>query len=401
MAELTPGSTSPWAELWALDPHVDYLNHGSFGACPRAVLAYQSELRTRMEGEPVDFLARRLPEMLMEARGALAAFVSADASDLAFVANATTGVNAVLRSLDLRPGDELLTTDHAYAACRKAMEFVAARRGARVVAARVPFPLAGEAEVIGPVLEAVSPRTRVAVLDHVTSPTALVFPIERLVRELDARGVDTLVDGAHAPGMVPLDLRAWAPAYYAGNGHKWMCSPKGAAFLFVRRDRQAAVHPLVISHGYDPASPSARFRDEFDWTGTADPTPPLALPECIRFLGSVLPGGWPELEARNHALVLHARDVLCTALAAPRPCPDAMVGAMASVLLPAAAPGSAAATLDHDGLAAWFRLRGTEAWFYPWPAPGGKLLRVSAQLYNHPAQYAVLADLLREALAER
>jgi isopenicillin-N epimerase len=401
MAGISLDSASPWAELWTLDPRVDYLNHGSFGACPQAVLAHQSELRARMEREPVDFLARHLNRLLMDARDAVAAFVSADATDLAFVANATTGVNAVLRSLALGPGDELLTTDHAYAACRKAMEFVAARRGARVVVARVPFPLSADEDVIGPVLEAVTPRTRLAVLDHVTSPTALVFPIERLVRELDARGVDTLVDGAHAPGMVPLGLRAWAPAYYAANGHKWMCAPKGAAFLFVRRDRQAGVHPLVISHGYEPGAPSARFRDEFDWTGTGDPTPFLSLPECIRFLGSVLPGGWPELEARNHTLALHARGVLCAALEAAPPCPDAMVGSMASVPLPAPAPGAPAEALDHEGLAAWLRERGSEAWFYPWPCAGGKLVRVSAQLYNHAAQYALLADLLRGALGGR
>lgn len=401
MADLAGDSASPWAELWPLDPHVDYLNHGSFGACPRAILAYQAELRARMEREPVDFLSRRLSGLLAEARQALGSFVSADARDIAFVPNATAGVNAVLRSLELRPGDELLTTDHAYGACRKAMEYVAARARARVVVAPVPFPIEGDDDVLGPVLDAVSPRTRLAVLDHVTSPTALVLPIERLVRELAARGVDTLVDGAHAPGMVPLDLRGWAPAYYAGNGHKWLCAPKGAAFLYVRPDRQASLHPLAISHGYEPGAAEARFRDEFDWTGTDDPTPFLSLPECIRFLGSVLPGGWPELKARNHLLALHARTVLCDALEVAPPCPDALVGSMASVPLPPPSPGAPAEVLDHDGLAAWFRERGTEAWFCAWPCPGGKLVRVSAQLYNHASQYAILADLLHGALGGR
>lgn len=401
MAEPALDSASPWAELWSLDPHVDYLNHGSFGACPRAVLAYQTELRAQMEREPVDFLDRRLAALLADARSALAAFVSADEQDLAFVPNATAGVNAVLRSLELRPGDELLTTDHAYGACRKAMEYVAARGGARVVVAAVPFPLAGDDDVIGPVMGAVSPRTRLAVLDHVTSPTALVFPIERLVGELAARGVDTLVDGAHAPGMVPIDLRGWAPAYYTGNAHKWMCAPKGAAFLYARRDRQAALHPLAISHGYEPGRPEARFRDEFDWTGTDDPTPFLAVPECIRFLGSVLPGGWPELNARNHTLALHARSVLCAALDVRPPCPDAMVGSMAAVPLPASMPGAPVTALDPAGLASWLRERGTEGWFCDWPCAGGKLVRVSAQLYNHASQYALLADLLRGALGGR
>jgi isopenicillin-N epimerase len=313
------------------------------------------------------------------------------------VPNATTGVNAVLRSLELGPGDELLTTDHAYAACRKAMEFVAARSGAGVVVARVPFPVDGDDGVLAPVLGAVTPRTRIAVLDHVASPTALVFPIERLVRELAARGVDTLVDGAHAPGMVPLDLHALGAAYYTGNAHKWLCAPKGAAFLCVRPDRRSRLHPLVISHGYEPGG-AARFPDEFDWTGTFDPTAWLALPECIRILGALLPGGWADLMAGNRALALEGRDIVCSALNVTPPCPDSMVGSMASIPLPPLGDGAPAHRLDQDALATWCRERGVETWFAPWPCAGGKLVRVSAQLYNRREQYARLAGLLREAV---
>jgi isopenicillin-N epimerase len=392
-------TSSPWAGLWTLDPAVAYLNHGSFGACPASVLEHQSLLRAQLEREPVDFLARELPARLAGARAALAAFVGADADDLAFVNNATAGVNAVLRSLELRPGDELVATDHGYAACRKAMEYVARRADARVVVARVPFPLAGDDDVVAAVLAAVTPRTRLAVLDHVSSPTALVFPIARLVAELVARGVDTVVDGAHAPGMVPLDLRALGAAYYTGNAHKWLCAPKGAAFLHVRADRQAGVHPLVISHGYESGAP--HFRAEFDWTGTDDPTAWLAVPECIRGLGGLLPGGWPELMAHNRALALEARAILAAAAGVPPPCPEGMIGSMASLVLPAAAAGSPAARLDHEQLASWFRARGVEAWFHPWPAAGGTLIRVSAQLYNDASQYRRLAALLREALDGR
>ncbi len=266
----------PLASLWTLDPAVAYLNHGSFGACPTAILEKQSELRARMEREPVDFLVRDAPRLLAEARGALGTFVGADPSDLAFVPNATAGINAVVRSLSFSPGDEILTTNHAYGACRKTLDYVASRTGARVVAADVPFPLGGEEDVVGPVLAAVTARTRLAVLDHVTSPTALVFPIERLVAELSARGVDTLVDGAHALGMVPLDLTRLGAAAYTANAHKWLCAPKSVAFLHVRRDRQRDIHPVSISHGY--AGGEARFRDEFDWTGTIDPTAALTYP---------------------------------------------------------------------------------------------------------------------------
>lgn len=387
------GARNPFASLWSLDPHVAYLNHGSFGACPIAILDHQAALRREMEREPVDFLWRRLPARLAEARAAVGRFVGADPDDLAVVPNATAGVNAVVRSLDLAPGDELLTTDHVYGACRKTLDYVAARTGARVVSARVPFPLKGDDEVVAAVLAAVTPRTRLALIDHVTSPTALVFPVARLVAELASRGVDTLIDGAHALGMVPLDLDRIGAAYYTANAHKWLCAPKGAAFLHVRKDRQKGVHPTSISHGYGCGG----FREEFDWTGTTDPTAFLSIPECVRYLGGLLPGGWPVLMGENHVLALEGRVVLARALGVEVPSPDAMIGSMASIPLEGAADGSPIATLDPEGLMAWFRERGIETWVYAWPSPQRRLLRVSAQLYNHISEMERLAGLLGEA----
>jgi len=389
---------SPFASLWSLDPAVAYLNHGSFGACPRAVLDFQRALAEELEREPFDFLVRRLPGRLAAARAALGAFVGAAADDLAFVANATSAVNAVLRSLALAPGDELLTTDHAYGACRKALDYVAARAGARVVVAALPFPVAGEEELVAPVLAAVTPKTRLAMLDHVTSPTALVLPVERLVGELRARGVETLVDGAHALGMLSLDLDRLGAAFYTANAHKWLCSPKGAALLHVRRDLQRNIHPLTISHGFDPAAGGARFREEWDWTGTVDPTAWLSIPECIRYLGGLLPGGWDELMARNRALCREARRRVAEAIGVALPCPESLLGSIASLPLPAAAPGAPAERLGHEELMDWTRERGVESWFFPWPIGGGKVVRVSAQLYNDASQYERLAALLAEAL---
>jgi len=389
---------SPWADLWPLDPAVDYLNHGSFGACPKAILEKQSELRARLEREPMDFFVRELPGLFAEARAALAGFVGADGDHLAFVPNATAGVNAVVRSLAFEPGDELLTTDHAYAACRKTLDYAASRTGARVVAAQVPFPLSGVDEVVSAVLSRVTSRTRLAMLDHVTSPTALIFPIERLVGELSARGVDTLVDGAHALGMIPLDLSRLGAAYYTANAHKWLCAPKGAAFLHVRRDRQKGLHPVSISHGY--AGGEARFKDEFDWTGTADPTAALCVPDCIAYLGGLVPGRWPALMEANRALALKARAAICEALGVASPAPESMLGAMASVPLPISGPTTPAQSLGREALADWMRARGVEPWFYDWPAGRGKLVRVSAQLYNTEGQFVKLAGLLAEALRE-
>jgi isopenicillin-N epimerase len=354
------------------------------------VLAAQAALRLEMEREPVDFLAAALPARLNAARDAISQFLGAESAEMVFVPNATAGVNAVLRSLTLEPGDELLLTTHTYAACRKIIDYVAERTGARAVVAALPFPCRDDEEIIATVLKRVSPRTRLALLDHVTSPTALILPVARLVKELEARGVDTLVDGAHAPGMVPLKLSELGAAYYTGNAHKWLCAPKGAAFLHVRRDRQAGLHPNVISHGYRTG-----FHAEFDWTGTFDPTPWLCIPEALRFIGSLLTGGWPQVMAANRALTLEARALLLETTGVDAPCPDAMIGSMASIPLPPAAVGSPADRLDCAGLHAWFRERGVETWLSPDPLP---LLRISAQLYNDMNQFHELARLLGEAL---
>src|SRR5207253_9824078 len=290
---------SDLARFWTLDSAVAFLNHGSFGACPRPVLEAQQRLRERLERQPVRFFVRDLEPLLDDARSALAAFLGADPEGLVFVTNATTAVNAVLRSLALAPGDQLLVTDHAYNACRNALDVVAAAAGARVVVVPVPFPLASADAVVEAVLAQVTPHTRLALLDHVTSPTGLVLPIERIVRELAARGVDTLVDGAHAPGMLPLDIRSIGAAYYAGNLHKRVCEPKGAAFFVVREDRRATVHPAVISHGANSTrTDRSRFHLEFDWIGTIDPTPWLCVSAALRFLPSLVAGGWPGMMRR-------------------------------------------------------------------------------------------------------
>ena len=382
--------------LWTLDPALTFLNHGSFGACPIEVLQAQSEVRARLEREPVRFFVREYEPLLDEARAAVAALVGADEGDLAFVTNATAGVNTVLRSLDLAPGDELLTTDHAYPACRNALEYVAARAGARVVVAPIPFPIAGADDVVNAVIARVTPRTRLALIDHITSPTALIFPIDRLVAELQARGVDTLVDAAHAPGMVPMDLRATGAAFTTGNLHKWLCAPKGAAFLHVRRDRQAGVRPLSISHGANAVrTDRSRFRLEFDWTGTEDPSAWLAVPAAIRFLEGRLPGGLPAVMADNHRAAIAARQAICAAVGVKAPCPDAMVGSMASVLLPGPGTPLTGATPIDPLQEALFTRRGIEIPVFHWPQLGQSILRVSTPLYIDTPEIDVLVTALR------
>ena len=391
----------PFASHWTIDPEVVFLNHGSFGACPKPVLAAQAELRARLEREPCAFMAREWEGRLDEARQALARFVGADADAVAFVTNATMGVNTVLRSLRFSPGDEILVVDQGYNACQNAARFVADRSGARVVVAHAPYPLADPGEVTRAIVESVTSRTRLAIVDHVTSATGLLLPIEAIVRALDARGVDTLVDGAHAPGMVPLAVDALGAAYYTGNCHKWMCTPKGSAFLYVRPDRQDLVHPLVISHGRNARRQDrSRFRLEFDFTGTQDPTAWLVIPEAIRFMGSLLPGGWSELRETNHALALRGRSLLCQALGIQAPAPESMIGSLAAVPLPAAGAATEIAPLSVDPIMAtlYDRYR-IEAIVSVWPASPGRVLRVSAQIYNEESQYETLAAALLEALA--
>jgi isopenicillin-N epimerase len=394
-------------DAWLLDSDVTFLNHGSFGACPRVVLERQRELRLEMEREPVDFLVRKMPGLIDESRDALSRLIGADPADVVFVQNATGGVNSVIRSLEFRPGDEILVTAHDYNACRNVIRYVAQRTGAVVVQAELPLPIGSARQVIDAILERVTPRTRLAMLDHITSPTALVFPIEEIVRELDRRGVDTLIDGAHGPAMVPLDMNRMGAAYYTGNCHKWLCAPKAVGFLHVRRDRQQGIQPTIVSHGWNKPRPGySPFQDAFDWPGTLDPTPWMCVGACIRFLSGLMPGGLEALMRRNHELAMAAQRILCERLGLVPVGVEEMLGSMAAVHLP-----DNAAAFDAQGQfqpAEEYRLNNElfaefkiEVPAYFWPAAPKMLLRICAHAYNHPAQYERLAEALgRKGLAK-
>ncbi|MEC4984945.1 MAG: aminotransferase class V-fold PLP-dependent enzyme [Oscillatoria sp. PMC 1068.18] len=390
-------SGSEWQGCWSLDPKIVYLNHGAFGATPRAVLELQQQLRDRLEAAPVRFIDREFEGYLDRSREQLAAFLGADASDLVFVQNATTGVNAVLRSLKFSPGDELLVTNHEYNACRNAVNFVASRTGAKVVVAKIPFPLDDLEQIVEAVLAAVTPRTKLALLDHVTSQTALVFPIQQLVRELKARGVETLVDGAHALGMVPLNLAAIGATYYAGNCHKWLCAPKGAGFLYVEKEKQAQIRPLTISHGANSTrTDKSRWQLEFDWTGTNDATAYFCVPEAIKFMGGLLPGGWDELMSRNRLLALRARKLLCEKLGITPPAPEKAIASMAVMPLPQETRDRSELILPlQQDLSEQFQI---EVPVIPFPAFPQQVLRISVQIYNSFEQYQYLAEVLGKLL---
>lgn len=396
----TPTEPAALSRAWNLDPDVVFLNHGSFGAAPAAVLARQSELRDRLEAEPVRFFLKDHPVLLDEARGALADFVRADPDGLVFVPNATTGVNTVLRSLTLRAGDEILSTDHGYPACRYAARDIASAAGAVAVEAEIPLTVTGPEEVASAVIARLGPRTRLVVVDHVTSPTAVVLPVEAIVAAARERGIPVLVDGAHAPGMLDLDLGALGADFYTGNCHKWLCAPKGVGFLWVAEAWRDRVRPLVLSHGAGTAPGRERFREEFDWTGTSDPTAALCVPEAIRVMAELVDGGWPEIRRRNHELACRARRVLEEVPGVAALAPDGMLGSMAAVRLPDADPKTPPARFNWDMLQASLHdNHGIEVPVMAFPAWPRRVLRVSAQLYNHEGEYRRLAGALSEALS--
>ena len=321
--------------MWSLDESIHHLNHGSFGAVPIPVQEARRRWLDEWERATTAFVFERMQPALDRARQVVADFVGGSPDGLVFVRNATTGIASVVRSLEptFGPGDEIVTTGHDYNAVRQTLAFSAERTGARVVVVDVPFPLSDPAEVTQAVLAAVGLRTKLVVIDHISSPTGLVFPVGDIVSALEPE-VPVLVDGAHGPGQVAVDLRALGASWYTGNLHKWVCAPKGSAFLHTRSDWIDRTFPVVISHGWNDRTAPSRYHALFDWLGTDDMTPWLVAPEAIETVGSLEGGGWPAVMKRNHELALAGQSVLCERLGLAAPAPPEMVGAMASVILP-------------------------------------------------------------------
>ena len=384
-----------------LEDGVLHLNHGSFGATPAPVLEAQQRLRSRVEANPTKyFLGGDYQCELDSARRAVADFVGGDEAGLVFVNNATAGVNAVLRSLEptLAPGDEIVVTDHEYNACRNAATVSASRTGARVVTAGVPFPLESPQQVVDAVLAAVTERTRILMIDAVTSATGLVMPTAEIAAALEP-DVRVLVDAAHAPGMIDFTVSELGASYVTANCHKWMCSAKGAGFLWVREDRRDDVYHSVISHGYNGGWPSGggRLHAQFDWTGTDDPSAWLTVPDGLAAVEAMHPDGWPGVRRTIRELCLAGRRILLDALEIDPPAPDDMIGAIASVPVP---PANHSGTEIFDPLmAALEHQHGIQVPVFTWPAPPERLLRISAHLYNDESQYRRLAEALTTELA--
>ncbi len=390
---------SKLAENWILSKDTCFLNHGSFGATPVAVLEEQTRLREKIENDPVRFFERDYIPLMSSSIKKLAEFMNADPKGMALVKNTTEGVNTVLRSLVLNPGDEILVTNHSYQACWNAVDFVTERAGAKTVVVEIPFRVENEDEIVDLVMGSVSERTVLAMVDTVTSATGLRMPFERLVKDLQSAGVDVLLDAAHGPGIVPLDLIALDAAYCTGNCHKWLCTPKGSAFLHIRPDRKKFMKPLSISHGASfEGTDQEKFEFEFGWPGTQDPTPWLCIPLAIDFLDSLVEGGWPEIMERNRKLALEGRRILCNALGTTEPVPDSLVSSIASVEMPGegeVGPMSMEGDPYHNYLLDEF---GIQVPVFPWRHHGRRYIRISAQLYNSVEEYEFLAACLEKSM---
>lgn len=369
-------------EAWPLDPAVTYLNHGGYGATPRAVLAAQQEWRERIERNPTGFLSRELPAALRHAATQVAAALGARGEDIVFVDNATSGINAVLRSLAFAPGDEIVVASLEYPAIRKAALHAAERSGARIVVAALPLPVRDAAALRDAVAATLGPRTRLVIIDHIASASALLWPVAELAAQVHAAGARILIDGAHAPGQVALDIPALGADWYVGNLHKWYFAPRSCGILWAAPGAQDGLHPLAISHGLGQG-----FRAEFDWTGTRDFTAALAAPAAIAFHQSL---GGARLMARNAALARDAATALALAWRTETAGPTAMFAAMATVRLPTrgeASPERAVRLMHWLGEA--HRIEAVTS------ADSGALwIRIAAQAYNEPADYERLAAVI-------
>lgn len=398
MSRPDPGRPEAW-NAFTLDPRVHPLNHGSFGAVTRAVQAKQAALRSEMEADTMAFFLRRVLPGLERARAALAAFVGAREEDLVFVRNATEGVATIFDAIRLGPGDQIVVNDHEYRACVNA----ACAQGAEVSTVEIPLPSAGPDAVMERLMSAVTPRTRAVLLSHVTSPTGLVFPMEAALDALAPRGIELVVDGAHAPGMLPIELERWAARglrFYTANLHKWVGAPKGTAFLWVHPDAHRATRPRVVSHGYGHTWPGRnRLQTAFDWTGTDDPTGRMVLADALEALDALHPDGLPGLRARNRALAIEARRLLDARLGSRPLAPESMLGWMAAVALPDDPGPPRAHALAMPELQARLHERGFRVPISSWPAHPRRLIRISVHAYNHRAEYEALAGALEALLS--
>ena len=385
-------SVNAFKDLFLLEPEVIFLNHGSFGATPKPVFETYQNWQKRLERQPVKFLGREVTGYLREARAALGKYLNVSGDDLIFVPNATFGVNVVARSLDLAEGDEVLTCDQEYGACNNAWAYLARQKGFSYKKQPIPLPVQSSQDILEAFWQGVTPQTKVIYLSHITSPTALILPIAEICAKARAAGIMTVIDGAHAPGQLALDLTALGADFYTGNCHKWLCSPKGAAFLYTRRDKQALIEPLVISWGLSREaahSAGSHYLDAYEWLGTHDPAAYLSVPAAIDFQAE---HDWPAVQERCHTLLqgtLESTETL-TGLPTIYPADSDFYRQLAVVALPDIGNVDAFKTTLYDEHHIEVPLTQYE---------GRPFIRISVQAYNSAEDLDALHAALERMLA--
>lgn len=373
--------------LWPLEPNMVFLNHGSYGATPTEVLEVQSHWRRKLEEQPCQFINNIAPREIRTAADSLAQFLGAQGNDLAFVENTTAGINAVLRSFPFCEGDEVVVSDHIYNAVRNTLNFVLEPKGARLAVAKLGLPIPGDDAIVETIFSVVTASTRLIVIDHVASVSAVKFPVAQIAAAARVRGIPVLVDGAHAPGMLDLDVPALGVDWYVGNCHKWLCAPKGAAFLWANKDRQNDLHPTVISHDLGKG-----FTFEFDKVGTRDASAWLAVPAAIAFHEKL---GGAALRQRGHEVVVAAAQGLSTRWRTEIGAPSALFGTMATVRIPTDI-GVDRPTAERLKAWLWAEHR---AEIHIMPFDGDYWLRLSVAPYNTSEECLATGPLIEAALA--
>jgi isopenicillin-N epimerase len=377
-------------ELFLIDPEIIFLNHGSFGACPRPIFETYQNWQCELERQPVEFLIRRATDLMSNARQKLGAYLNCPASDVVYFPNPTTAINMVVRNLDLQPGDEILTTDHEYGAMERTWRYICKQTGAKFIQQPIPLPVTTHEDFMAQFWAGVTPRTKIIFISHITSPTALIFPVEEICERARTAGILSIVDGAHAPGQIPVDLQAIGADIYTGAGHKWMLAPKGASFLYARPEVQRQLDPLVVSWGYetDPGFGSGnQFIDYHEWQGTRDLSAFLSVPAAIEFMAE---NNWEQVRTECRRLTLKARHQInaITGLESISPDSANWVGQMVSVRLP-----RVDIDLVKTQLADEFQIEVPLMWWNDHP-----LIRVSFQAYNAMEDVGILVEALKNIL---
>jgi isopenicillin-N epimerase len=390
---------SALAHHWQHDQSIVYLNHGSFGATPTTVLQHQQHLQTQMEAEAIQFFVDDLPQLINESKSVLAQFVGTSNNNIVFTSNTTTGINTIFNSLPSKPNDNWLLINHNYGACALAAKHYAKKNNCTTSVATIPYPINNDDDFLKAIDAAILPNTTVAMVDYITSASATIFPIKKIIDFLHSKNIQVIVDAAHAPGMVTFNIDDLQPDYFVANCHKWICSPKGSAFMYVAPQHQPHIYPLVISHYNDTAvGTAAHWSNQFLFDGTHDYSAYISVKNAIDTMPNIANGTWDIIKQQNHEMVWEAALLIANTLQVALPIPKHMVGSICNIPLPSGH------LLNHSYMGKTalkqilFDKYKIEVPVFLFPAAPTQWLRISAQLYNSMEQYEYLAQCLKKEL---